>query len=117
MRKGKEMIKEKMLFMESPIGEGKNPPLGGQFGHHRSTAKTTPKGVDNLSKLSNNIAGNSITSLGDRGFWEQFIPVFNDYLRDRLNTENKYRINKSEDRRITDVGEHGHEVTRRTSPG
>ena len=35
-----------------------------------------------------------ITNLGDRRFWDEFIPVFNDYLNDRLSVENKFRINK-----------------------
>jgi len=37
---------------------------------------------------------NPITSLNDRRFWDQFIPVMNNYFEDRLNTENKYKINK-----------------------
>ena len=37
---------------------------------------------------------NKITSLVDRRFWDEFIPVMNEYLSSRLNTENKYRINK-----------------------
>ena len=35
-----------------------------------------------------------ITSLEDKRFWDEFIPVMNDYFEDRLNIENKYRINK-----------------------
>ena len=35
-----------------------------------------------------------ITSLEDKRFWDEVIPVMNDYFEDRLNTENKYRINK-----------------------
>ena len=40
---------------------------------------------------------NPITSLEDRRFWDEFIPVFNDYLNDLLNLRNKYRVGKYTD--------------------
>jgi len=40
---------------------------------------------------------NKITSLDDRRFWEDFTPIFNDYLNDLLNVRNKYRIDKYTD--------------------
>jgi hypothetical protein len=40
---------------------------------------------------------NKITSLEDRRFWEEFTPIFNDYLKDLLNVRNKYRIDKYTD--------------------
>ena len=44
---------------------------------------------DNMKDLTN-----KIQNLGDRRFWDEFIPVFNDYLDHRLRVENKFSIKK-----------------------